>query len=299
MKSAGKRLQTKYRRLKLKVDSNQEICENHYLLTVKLPDNPKINVIPGQFFHVICDPDGIEKKGYQLTLRRPFSVHRINSSRIEFLYRVVGKGTEILSQIKAGILLDAIGPSGNGFEIGNKPRAIVVAGGIGIAPLMALIEKLCYQKKEVHLYFGALNKEQLRIVVKPRRKGNTCIVEAIESEFNNVGVKNVRISTDNGSVGYKGLVTELLADDLRKGLAFQKDTIIYTCGPHNMMKTVAKIAGDNKIRCQVLLEERMACGIGACFSCVCDVIGPEGTPVKKRVCRDGPVFNAAEIIWKN
>lgn len=299
MKSVTKPTQTKYQHLRLEVNSNKEICKKHYLISVKLPDNFKINMIPGQFFHVICDPDGINKRGYQLTLRRPLSVHRFSSSKIEFLYRVVGRGTEILSSIKAGMLLDAIGPCGNGFNIGKESKAIVVAGGIGIAPLYALIERLCQLEKEVYLYFGVLNREQLKIAVKIQRKSNIDIAKNIEAEFKKTGVKNLRISTDDGSAGYKGLVTEMLADNLRKGLAPKKDTVIYACGPYNMMRTAAKIAGDNKIGCQVLLEERMACGIGACLSCVCDVIGPDGIPKKKRVCHDGPVFDAAEIIWKS
>lgn len=324
------------RHLKLKVISNEEKCENHFLMRVELPrvqsPNKRLNINPGQFFHIVCDPN-LKKRSYTLTLRRPFSIHGTQYPKfdrrllaksgempieiknilertpcgIDFLYKVVGAGTTSLSEVKEGTFIDAIGPCGHGFKIGEQHSAIVVAGGIGVAPLVALVEQLRFLDKEVYVYFGALAREFLKLALIRRdsdversfANGDREFYNVIRRDFEEIGANNFKVCTDEGFLGQKGVVTELLDHDLSIGSTPRQDACIYACGPHNMLKSISKIAEFYSIECQVLLEEKMACGIGACLSCVCDVRGPDGSAIKKRVCHDGPVFDSAEIIWKN
>ena len=324
------------RHLLLKVVENRELCPEHYLITLQTPKGQNPEPRPGQFFHVICDPDGEktltdneEKRGYALTLRRPFSAHRISYadfdrrflatpiaipyemkdvikrpvSQIDILYRVVGKGTRDLSRVVSGRYLDVIGPIGNGFNTDRTDAAAIVAGGIGIAPLVALAERLRYLGSRVFLYFGAAKGELLRPVlsradsVVGRGSDDCTLLDLINNEFEEIGAEPVRISTDDGSLGEKCLVTDMLEREIREGRLPVRNTTIYACGPSAMMQAVSILARRYGMACQVLLEERMACGIGACFSCTCDVRSKEGRPEKKRVCVDGPVFDSEGIIW--
>lgn len=321
-----------FRHLKLKVLKNIEVCPGHNLMQVQLP-NLKLNILPGQFFHIVCDPDKGKERGYPLTLRRPFSIHGAQysqfdrsllarsgeipkeirdilerwPSKIDFLYKVVGAGTKSLSRITEGTVLAAIGPCGNGFSTRSESIAVIVAGGIGVAPLIGLVERLRYLDKEVYIYLGALRRELLNLAIKRPdsdvelsfANGNEEFLNMIRADFQEIGAKEIRVCTDDGSVGYKGFVTQLLDHDFSVGLLPRTDVCLYACGPHDMLRSVSEIARIYSIECQVLLEERMACGIGACLSCVCDVVGPDGTTQKKRVCRDGPIFSSAEIKWKD
>lgn len=225
---------------------------------------------PGQFVDIRIT------NGYEPLLRRPLSIHRVTGSRIELLYEVVGEGTKILSGKKRGELLDIIGPLGNGFNyrlpIAHYELPILVAGGIGVAPLYFLAEKLAPQKPLVLLGAGA--RDEI----------------LIEKEFKKLGCR-VKISTDNGSKGFKGRVTDLLNQVLRLAIN-DKRFAIYACGPHLMLKEVARLAKKYQVPAQVSLDEHMACGIGACLGCV--VKTKNGY---QRACKEGPVFNAQEVIW--
>jgi dihydroorotate dehydrogenase electron transfer subunit len=267
-----------------------------------------------------------------LTLRRPLSIHGAQYSgfrrgalaeagilpveirealirrpaTIDFLYRVVGEGTKKLSQLPSGALLNAIGPCGNGFTVGPEPAAVIVAGGIGIAPLAILAERLRFLGKNVYLYFGAVTKDMLALALGrptiPAGAGVTAetgdLFDAICSEFREIGAEVLNVCTDDGSAGEKGLVTEMLAQGIRGGCIPREGVRLYACGPQGMLKTVAEIASRHSLECEVSLEERMACGIGACYSCTCQVKGADGAAVKKRVCREGPVFRSGDIQWK-
>jgi NAD(P)H-flavin reductase len=318
--------------LRLKVVQNRLVCPQHFLMQLEIPRGTKLNFAPGQFFHMVCDPTGGDGQGYPLTLRRPFSVHGAQylgfsrsilakagdmpreirdvlirwPSKIDFLYKLVGKGTESLSQVSKGTSIDAIGPCGNGFTIGSERAAVIVAGGIGIAPLVALVERLRYLDKEVYIYLGALRQEFLALAItRPDSavdfsyaNGTQEFYEMIGQDFQEIGANEIRVCTDDGSVGEKGLVTHILEKDMRKERVPRSDVCFYACGPQGMLRSVSEIARQNSVECQVLLEERMGCGIGACLSCSCEVVGPDGTVQKKRVCRDGPVFRATEVKWK-
>lgn len=319
--------------LRLTVIKNVEVCRDHKLMQMQLP-NVKLDIVPGQFFHIICDPIKKDEHSIPLTLRRPFSIHGAHfkgfdrsllaragempkeikdilerwPSKVDFLYKIVGIGTQSLSEVPEGTVLDAIGPCGNGFDIrkGSTPsKAIIVAGGIGVAPLIALVERLRYLDKEVYVYLGGFSRDILKLAIKRPdsdvelsfANGNREFVETIRQDFREIGVNNLYVCTDDGSVGQKGFVTEILNKDLSVESLPKTDVCIYACGPHDMLHSVAEIARIHSIECQVLLEERMACGIGACLSCTCNTYSPDGTIQKKRVCRDGPVFRSTEIKW--
>ncbi len=203
-------------------------------------------------------------------LRRPLSVHRTLRNAIDLLYEVVGIGTEALARRKAGELLDVIGPLGNGFDLGKARRAVLVAGGMGVAPLVALAEALAKKRAKIDVIIGARTKSHI----------------FCESEFKSLGC-DVKVATEDGSKGTRGLATKLLSTMSHEEMA------IYACGPNAMLKEVARIAKARRLPCQVSLEEYMACGIGVCLGCPVKV----KTGGYKMVCKDGPVFDTKEILW--
>jgi len=230
---------------------------------------------PGQFFTVRCS-DGLDP-----ILRRPFGVHRIKGKGVlEILYKVVGDGTELLSRKKTGDVVDIIGPLGNGFPLKStvhgRQSTVLVAGGHGVAPLVALAEKI--SRSTAHgprsIVIGAKTAEEV----------------VCEREFEKLGFE-VLVATEDGSKGKKGLVTDLLKNLLPSTVDHRLWTI-YACGPNPMLKTVAKIAKSKKIRAFGSFEEHLACGVGSCYGCV--IKTREGY---KRVCKDGPVFDLKEIKW--
>jgi len=230
---------------------------------------PKIaqSAVPGQFIHVRCGDDR------DFILRRPFSIHQvIVPDSIEILFNVVGSGTEWLSNLAIKESVDILGPLGKGFDLANESeKAMLVAGGMGIAPLMFLAKKLVEAHVKVSIVMGAASREQLLDYM----------------DFKRLSFR-VTVATEDGSQGTKGLVTDLL----NAAIASDKPTIIYACGPKAMLKEVSLIAKEVDIRCQVALEELMACGVGVCLSCVTETI--EGY---KKVCSSGPVFQSNEIMW--
>ncbi len=264
--------------IKVKILSRKEVAPNIYLIKLKAQEIVQ-DALPGQFIHIKCSTDH-----YPL-LRRPLSIHRIDKEKgeIYILFQVVGEGTKLLAQKEVGDNLDILGPIGNGFNIYPESKKImIVGGGIGVAPLLALCEKSTRQGKEVRVLIGALKKE---LVIG-------------EENFRKLGAK-VDVATDDGSYKHKGLVTDLLEGSIREGwLADQ----IFACGPKLMLRKIVEISLDSYIDCQVSLEERMACGIGACLGCVCKVKTKDKKEDKvkyeyKRVCVDGPIFEGSEVIW--
>lgn len=240
---------------------------------------PKIadDCLPGQFLNVKIGGNP------ELLLRRPFSIHRVSGPKVEILYEVVGKGTQALSAQKAGEYLDVIGPLGNGFRL---PAAIsrppvIVAGGMGVAPLIFLSEKLTECKAR------SVKRKILVFIGAKAKNGILCA-----KDFKELGCE-VKIATDDGSRGFKGKVTELLKDFITHYTS-NITPEIYACGPRPMLQEAGRIAAYSGIPAQVSLEEHMACGIGACLGCI--VQTKQG---QKRACKDGPVFNAEEIIWPN
>lgn len=220
--------------------------------------------------------------GMDPLLRRPFGVYRtigakgasMRGAGVEILYRVVGRGTTILSAKRPGEALGVLGPLGNGFPVPEKgKKALLVAGGMGIAPLYMLAQGL----PGATLLFGC------------RTKKETVLLR----DFRGLGLR-IKTATEDGSAGAKGFVTALLEKDIGK------DTVVYACGPVGMLKAAAAICGKSGARCLVSLERSMACGIGVCLGCAVRTIDHEAKKerVYRMVCSDGPVFDGEEIDWE-
>lgn len=261
------------RRTKAKVISNIKVGPDYYRMALDVGSTAG-KIEPGQFFNILC-ADG---KSMEPLLRRPFSIHRIRGQGIvEILYEVIGKATSILSRKEKGDMLDIIGPLGNGFPVEPDGKsAILVAGGIGVAPLLALAEQIAYSvKRTAHsVFIGAKSRKEI----------------LCEKDFRKLGFE-VFISTEDGSKGYKGLITDLLYKKLF-AKRYSLDAVLYACGPNAMLKEISKLAGKRNIRAFGSLEEHMSCGVGSCYGCV--IKTKQGY---KRVCKDGPVFELKEIIW--
>ncbi len=249
------------------VRENEKLAHNLFLLTLRpLEKIPKPR--PGQFF--MLSPEN----GFDPLLKRPFSIHRWFGRDFQLLYRVVGKATVILKGKKPGTSLELMGPLGNGFPVsGAKTRKVLVAGGIGIAPIFALAEKLAVENPLV--FIGARNKTEVLCIDKLRSMGMHPVV-----------------STDDGSSGRKGFVTALLEDFFTKKSRRVSSYSLYACGPRPMLKEMSRLMKRLHLKGYLSLEENMACGLGACLSCVVNT--RNGV---QRVCKEGPVFKAEEIIW--
>ena len=259
---------------------NEEIQEDCFLMKVKLPSSFE-NPLPGQF--VMMRIAGLNDP----FLSRPISIYSFtrgkNYCSMELLYSVVGKGTQILAGLINGSQVEINGPLGNGFETKSvKKNIIFIAGGIGIAPLSLLTESLCRRvssSSTMNIYLGF---QGASAAVGLDKLKKLC--------------RNVTVCTDDGSLGEKGFVTQIFEKDMKKFAA--DDTSIYACGPKAMLRSLSKILNKNKFDCQVSLEERMACGTGACMGCAVAVKNKKGAFAYQRVCADGPVFNLKDIIWE-
>lgn len=258
---------------KCAVLENVKIAPDYYRLTVS-SKNIHRDAKPGQFVQIQICNSSVEAGRDLPLLRRPFSIHKINNDGFTIIYHIVGKGTKILSGTQKGAELDIIGPLGNGFDIDKNKTAILIAGGCGSAPLYCLEEELKKKGITSHFFMGATTKDLL----------------LCGQDFAKIGTK-LYISTDDGSCGEKCTVSALYSSYI-EALDPGK-CVIYTCGPKAMMKAVSEIAAEKGVPCQVSLEEYMACGIGACLGCVVETVSGN-----RRVCKDGPVFDAKEIIWQ-
>ncbi len=253
---------------KAKIIYNKKIRNNYFRCAI-IARKIARTAYPGQFLSIkVSDRE-------EPLLRRPFSIHRVNGQAIEIFYQVVGDGSRLLSAKKPGELLDVIGPLGDGFNLppatdGFEP--VLVAGGMGVAPLLFVAEKLKSCRPLV--FIGAKRKEDL-----------FCL-----KEFTDLGCQ-VRVATDDGSRGFKGKVTGLLRQFLSSEESEQ--AVIYACGPRPMLEAVSSLVREHEVPAEISLEEHMACGIGACLGCVVNT--REGY---KRVCKEGPVFNADEVVWR-
>ena len=258
--------------LPTEVISNELVAENHYLLSCSCPEIAE-SALPGQFIHVLIS------QGSGLLLRRPFTIYTVEGDQITMLYQLIGEGTNVLSSLKRSDSIRVLGPLGNTFEISSSANpAIIVGGGAGIASLMLLAVAL--KNADVHTLglVGSMNRKRLLSV----------------GDLEAIGV-DTYIATDDGSVGHHGFVTELLTHLLETQEL--QDPRIYACGPDGMLRTVTKIALDHRIPTQLAMENRMGCALGVCLGCVCKVQTPGGGFEYQRVCTEGPVFNAEDIIW--
>jgi dihydroorotate dehydrogenase electron transfer subunit len=220
----------------------------------------------GQFIHL-----GLPSLEAHI-LRRPISVYAADAQEgtLELIYQAIGDGTRWLARAGRGTELDAIGPLGRGWQPPKETgSALIIAGGVGLAPLNMLVDTLV-KTADVQLLVGAQSAD--RLVLPSTRESRVAVT----------------VTTDDGSKGSKGFVTDLA----RRLLETSRFDYIATCGPEPMQRIVVALAEEFDVPCEVSLERRMACGIGACLSCVVQTV--EGG---KRVCVDGPVFDAREVVW--
>jgi dihydroorotate dehydrogenase electron transfer subunit len=259
---------------------------NHYFET-------EINWEPGQRIKL----GGGELLEPLAVLRRPFSLagrhDRENRVNLEIIHRVVGIGTKWLSHLQPGQIVNILGPLGNHFELPPANHtAILVGGGVGIPPMLYLAAHL--QGRDAIAFCGATTRELLPLTISHDTSDPATPSMRI-AEFARHGVPCI-ISTDDASYGVGGFVTQALQHWLNANSG--RPTTIYTCGPEPMMKRVAEIAMSLKIRCQVAVERAMACGMGTCQSCVIRArAGSEKNWIYKLACTDGPIFDAAYLLW--
>ena len=246
------------------VRSNQSMPGSQYFVLKLVSDSELPEIKPGQFAEVYVE-------GADVLLRRPISIHYVDRQNKELwlLVQKVGKGTRKMSELKKNDIVNVVFPLGNGFTIPEKSeKVLLVGGGVGIAPLLQLGLELKNAGADVSYLLGAKSKSDL-------------VELEVYSKYGEVFT-----STEDGSLGEKGFVTQNSAFN---GKSYDR---IYTCGPTPMMKAVAKIALEKGIDCEVSLENKMACGLGACLCCVEDT--KDG---HRCVCSDGPVFNVKDLKW--
>ena len=238
--------------------ANFEIAEKIFRLEVYSPELASL-ANAGQFVEVQLSDE--------FTLRRPFGVASTKNDTIKMFYRVIGHGTDFLSRRNFVEILNVMGPLGNGFDTNVTGKIFLVGGGMGLAPLLCAAEKI----DNVDILMGGKTGDEVMFWERE-------FVDSVSEMF---------VTTDDGSLGEKGFVTNFLPEILQAG----NYSAVYTCGPEIMMRNVALEVVANDIPCQVSFERRMACGLGACLSCSIDTANG-----RKKVCKDGPVFDATEVF---
>ena len=259
-----------------KVLWNRQVAPDYHFMGLACPQIGYATAYPGQFVMV-----QIGQQGAPL-LRRPFSIAGLlgdpyNPHGIELLYKVVGRGTQLLSQLQPAQPLDLIGPLGHGFKVDlSFQRIYLAAGGIGVAPirfLAAYIKKRGVDLSRCQLFLGG--------------RGHADLL--CNDEFANLGL-SIHITTDDGSAGDQCLLT----DPLTTAVEALVPDMLYACGPHGMLQCIAQIVKKYHVPCQLSIETMMACGLGACLGCAVESHRKSGHYL--HVCMNGPVFNAADLV---
>ena len=255
--------------------SNREICPGYFRMRIAC-DQVYQDAVPGQFVMVRLVGQASP------LLRRPFSIHDLimEGERVtgfDILYKIIGTGTEALSLSRAGDIVDVLGPLGRGFSTrGDFGHVHMVAGGIGVAPFVFLIN---------HLMRQGLSSSQITLFVGGRSCGDLLCLEI----FERLGIQ-LKVTTDDGSAGSQCVVTQPLGEALRQ----QKPKMLFACGPMPMLREVMAISKKDGIPCQVSIETMMACGMGACLGCA--VEKRDSKEKYLHACMDGPVFEAGQIM---
>lgn len=247
------------------VRENQAFGHNIFALTIDAPHICEL-AQPGQFVHITCGDANL--------LRRPISICQAHDGILKIVFVVKGDGTKWLSERRAGDVLDIVGPAGHGFDmtkLGKKP--VLIGGGIGVPPMLQTMQAAKAQGAEPTAVLGFRNADAV----------------ILEDDFKAVGT--VYTATDDGSYGIHGFVSDVLKEHIAEY------TSVCCCGPKPMLRALASIAEEADIPCQVSMEERMGCGIGACLVCVCSLKNRDGSTRYGHVCKDGPVFDSKEVQW--
>jgi len=298
-----------------RVTANVPLCREHYKLVLTVEGFPPAR--PGQFVQLQCSPPSeMGWQGGPLT-RRPFSIGGLrrcgDTCELDILHRALGRGTRWLAGLKVGEPVSILGPLGKAFEIGSRPTAYLVGGGIGLPPLIWLAEALQAAGKQIIAFVGARSSELLPLTRVPEVPIVAGEPSLSYGEFAAFGVPVV-LATDDGSLGISGTVTDALRQFLQcsncevaSGAARpagnheqNANLVVYSCGPEAMMHAVASICEPRHILCQVSMERSMACGMGTCQSCVLPVrdASADAGWRFKLCCTDGPVFDSRAIIWE-
>jgi dihydroorotate dehydrogenase electron transfer subunit len=246
----------------------------YHHLTMLAPGIPEATR-PGHFVAL-----AVGGEGSGMLLRRAFSIHRVtpgSAGTVEIVFATHGQGTRWLADRRRGDKLDVIGPLGRPFTLPKQPVAcVLVAGGYGAAPLFGLSEQLRARGCRVDMVLGAASEDRLFGVLEARRSS-----------------ASVTVTTEDGSAGLRGRVTDPLPEIIRAAGA----DVVYACGPMAMLAAVAEVARDHGAHSQCAVEEAMACGIGVCMTCVLPVRGADGVTRMVRSCTDGPVFRGSDVRW--
>jgi dihydroorotate dehydrogenase electron transfer subunit len=257
--------------LKGEIRKNNKIGSLYHCLRIFLPHSID-PMTPGQF--AMLSIEGSR----DVLLPRPFSIHKFarqgSASHLDFLFKVAGKGTAFLAELSIGSSIRVLAPLGNGFpDPPSGYKTLIIAGGMGIAPLFPLILRLKAVSSAVSVLYGAKSRDDL-----------VCLPQLLDMRD-----ITIKITTEDGTEGEAGFVIKLLD---REEVETRVKTAIYTCGPEPMLKKVAGFAAERKMPCWVSLERRMACGVGACLGCVAKT--KEGY---KCTCKEGPIFASQDITW--
>ena len=250
----------KYDTAYAKLIKKEETAENIFDFVLECPQLAQ-KAKAGQFAHIAVPGK---------TLRRPISICDADERNIRIVFQIKGEGTEILSKSKEGDLIDILAPLGHGFDIPKGKRIAFVGGGIGVPPML----------------FSAKQADDAVAVLGFRNKKAVILTE----DFKKV-CSEVFVATDDGSFGIHGFTSDILRNIIND------IDMVCACGPMPMLKVIAEICKEHNKPCQVSLEERMGCGIGACLVCACKTLDKDGNIEHSHVCKKGPVYNAEEVVW--
>ncbi len=250
------------------VVENVKVTEDIYRLKLNIPDIVN-SVEPGQFLNIYFqDSPNI--------FPRPFSIAGIDGDNILILYKVVGKQTEKMSSWQKGYETKVLGPLGNSFDLSSDSDIshVLIAGGVGVAPLIFVRDKLSLMEITPYFFIGAKNKSELPIIKDPKSK--------------------LYLSSDDGSAGFAGNVVDHFKSMIN---SIKKPVSVYACGPDEMNREVAKLGVERRMKVQVSLERVMACGLGICQGCAIKTKDISGNNYYSLVCKDGPVFKGEEVVF--
>ncbi len=250
----------KYDTAYAKLIKKEETAENIFDFVLECPQLAE-KAKAGQFAHIAVPGK---------TLRRPISICDAEEKNIRIVFQIKGEGTEILSKSKIGDFIDILAPLGHGFDIPKGKRIAFVGGGIGVPPML----------------FSAKQADDAVAVLGFRNKKAVILTE----DFKKV-CSEVFVATDDGSFGIHGFTSDILRNIIND------IDMVCACGPMPMLKVIAEICKEHNKPCQVSLEERMGCGIGACLVCACKTLDKDGNIEHSHVCKKGPVYNAEEVVW--
>ncbi|MBN2145340.1 MAG: dihydroorotate dehydrogenase electron transfer subunit [Candidatus Aureabacteria bacterium] len=256
----------------LLVLSNRQIQKNFCLMQLECPEETD-SILPGQFLTVVLPSK-------ESLIPRPFSILDAGKSKITIFYKILGKGTQLLSLIKKGEFLKVLFPLGNAFPNVPVNHLVLLSGGIGCVPIFFYMKRLAQSHKtdtcKVKVYLGASDADHFFFLDQMKRW-----------KF------DISLSTDNGSLGKKGTCLDALKEDMKQG---KKVSAMLACGPYPMLKAVAHFGEDRRIPAYLAMEQVMGCGFGACMGCAVPV--KDKKQAYKMVCMDGPVFESKEIQWE-